>query len=111
MQISFTPTRCDTALNATRQGDVLTLNGEAFDFTALSEGDVLPREAVTCAWLASDVTRESGTLHLTLILPHGADAPVETRFPQPVTLAGNGPVPLPPYEVAQAPTDEPEGEA
>ena len=46
MQISFTPTRCDTALTATRQGDVLTLNGEAFDFTALSEGDVMPRDAV-----------------------------------------------------------------
>ena len=111
MQISFTPTRCDTALVATRQGDVLTLNGEAFDFTALSEGDVLPREAVTCDWLASEVTREGGALHLTLILPHGADAPEETRFPQPVTLTGDGPVPLPPYEVVQAPTDEPEGEA
>ena len=111
MQISFTPTRCDTALTATRHGDVLTLNGEAFDFTALSEGDVLPRDAVTCDWLASDVTREGGALHLTLILPHAADAPEETRFPQPVTLTGDGPVPLPPYEVVQAPTDEPEGEA
>ena len=72
MQISFTPTRCDTALTATRQGDVLTLNGEAFDFTALSEGDVMPRDAVACDWLASEVTCEGGTLHLTLILPHGA---------------------------------------
>ncbi|WOI35009.1 hypothetical protein R1T40_09880 [Tritonibacter scottomollicae] len=111
MQISFTPTRCDTALTATRQGDVLTLNGEAFDFTALSEGDVLPREAVTCDWLASEATRQNGEIHLTLILPHGADAPEETRFPQPVTLTGDGSVPLPPYEVVQAVTDEAEGEA
>ena len=111
MQISFTPRRCDTALTATRQGDVLTLNGEAFDFTALAEGDVLPREAVTCDWLASEVTRADGTLRLTLILPHGADAPEETRFPQPVSLTGDGPVPLPPYEVVQAPTGEPEDEA
>ncbi|WP_417816615.1 hypothetical protein [Tritonibacter scottomollicae] len=111
MQISFSPARHATALIANRLGDVLTLNGEAFDFTALAEGDILPREAVACDWLASDVTRQDGEIRLTLILPHGADAPEETRFPQPVTLTGDGPVPLPPYEVEQAPKDEAEGEA
>jgi len=98
MQISFSPKRCDTALIATRQGDVLTLNGESFDFTALAEGDVLPRDAVACDWLASEVTRAGGEIRLTLILPHGPEAPEATRFAQPLSLTGDGPVPLPAYQ-------------
>ena len=46
------------------------------------------------------MTRAGGVLHLTLILPHGADAPLETRFPAALTLTGDGPVALPPYENA-----------
>ena len=100
MQITLTPQRRDDTLTLTRSGDVLTINGEAFDFTAIPEGGTLPRDAVACDWLAGDVTRAGGVLHLTLILPHGADAPLETRFPAPITLTGDGPVALPPYENA-----------
>jgi len=108
MQLSFQPMRLDQALSVTRQGDALTLNGETFDFAPLQEGDVLPRAAVACEWLASDVTRQGGEICLTLILPHGAEAPQETRFPQPLTLSGDGLVPLPPHAAVQIPTDEPE---
>ncbi|MCG7624396.1 hypothetical protein [Epibacterium sp. Ofav1-8] len=98
MHLSFTPVRQDQELSVTRQGDSLTINGETFDFAPLQEGDVLPRAAVACDWLASDVTRAGGEIHLTLILPHGPDAPEATRFPQPLSLTGDGPVPLPAYE-------------
>ncbi|MCG7622290.1 hypothetical protein [Epibacterium sp. Ofav1-8] len=98
MQISFTPMRLDRALSVSRQGDSLTINGETFDFAPLQEGDVLPRAAVACDWLAADVTREGGVIRLTLILPHGPDAPEATRFPQPLSLTGDGPVPLPAYQ-------------
>jgi len=100
MQITLTPQRRDDTLTLTRSGDVLTINGEAFDFTAIPEGGTLPRDAVACDWLAGDVTRSGGVLHLTLILPHGADAPQETLFPAALTLTGDGPVALPPYENA-----------
>ena len=103
MQITLTPQRRDDILTLVRSGDTLTINGEAFDFAAIPEGGTLPRDAVACDWLAGDVTRQGGQLHLTLILPHGADAPEATLFPAALTLTGDGPVALPAYE-------NPEGE-
>ena len=98
MQITLTPQRRDDRLSLVRSGDVLTINGEAFDFAAIPEGCTLPRDAVACDWLASDIPRIGGQLYLTLILPHGADAPQATLSPAALTLTGDGPVALPPYE-------------
>ena len=101
MQITLTPQRRDDRVTLARKGDVLILNGEAFDFTAIPEGGTLPRDAVACDWLAGNVTRSGGVLHLTLILPHGADAQPETLFPAALTLTGDGPVALPTDEVTR----------
>ena len=98
MHITLSPMRRDEQLTLHRAGDVLTINGEDFDFTPIPEGATLPRDAVDCDWLASDVTRIGGMLHMTLIVPHGANAPEETRFPAPITLVEDGPVELPAYE-------------
>lgn len=95
MLITFTPMRSDDRLTLHRAGDVLTLNGESYDFSPLPEGALLPRDAIDCRWLASDVTRTDGRLHLTLILPHGATARNEALFPQPLMLITDGPVDLP----------------
>ena len=97
MIISFSPMRRADALSVEKSGDVLTINDEAFDFTALPDGATLPQSAVACAWLASDVSRIDGVIHLTLIVPHGARAPQSTLFPHPVT-ASDGPVPIPAYQ-------------
>jgi len=98
MNITLSPVRHDTPLTLHRAGDVLTINGAVYDLTALPDGALLPRAAVDCPWLVSDIERIDGTLHLTLILPHGPNAPQDTRFPQPITLTGDGPVALPPYD-------------
>ncbi|WP_051357822.1 hypothetical protein [Leisingera caerulea] len=95
MQINWTPMRRDEALTINKAGDSLTINGEVFDFSPLPDGATLPRDAVACEWLASDVERSGGEISLTLILPHGANAPEEIRFPQPVVMAADGPVPVP----------------
>lgn len=95
MNITFTPQLRAGALSLSAEGDVLTINGTAFDFGPLPEGGTLPRAAVDCDLLASDVTREDGRIMLTLILPHGSDAPEEARFPQPITVTKAGPIPLP----------------
>lgn len=99
MQITLSPARRATPLTLERTGDALTINGELFDFTPLPEGATLPREAIASDWFAGPVERIGGVLHLTLVLPHGAKAPQETLFPVPLTLTGNGPVTLPPYEL------------
>jgi hypothetical protein len=98
MKISLTPVRLDKELTLSRKGDVLEINGEAFDLSGIPEGARLPAGAVTCEWLASDIERINGALHLTLILPHGANAPQETTFPAPLDVTEDGPIELPPYD-------------
>lgn len=96
MRISFTPMRRADRLVLSKAGDVLTINGTEIDFSAIPEGGLCPRAAVPCDWLASDVERKGGVIHLTLILPHGPTAPDDTLFPVPI-MAADGPVPVPPY--------------
>ena len=110
MIISFSSQRRDDSLTLHVAGDVPTINGTAYDFGPLPEGAILPRDAVNCEWLASDVTRIGGRIHLTLILPHGPipyPAPPEAAavlFPQPIHVTSNGPIALPSW----APPPEPE---
>lgn len=96
--ITLSPQRRDDRLEVSISGDVLTINGEAYDFSALPDGATLPRDAVDCDMLAGDVDRVGAFLRLSLFLPHGDNAPEETRFPAPI-MAGDGPVALPPYEI------------
>lgn len=106
MHITLTPVRGDTPRHLHRKGDVLTVDGEAYDFSGLPEGATLPRDAVTGDWLASDVERVGGALRMTVILPHGADAPAATRFPAPVIDPPDGAVILPPHDDAKEAADE-----
>lgn len=99
MKLIFSPIRTEARLEVSVSGDVLVLNGEAFDFAPLPMGAVLPCAAVGSEWISGDIARaEDGTLTVPLLLPHGALAPEETLFPQPMD-ATDGPVPLPPYAV------------
>lgn len=101
MKISFSPMRRDDTLTLSKNGDTLAINGEAFDLSGIPEGATLPRDAVDCEWLASDVERIDGALHMTLILPHGADAPHEALFPEPLTVTSDGPIELPAVSLVQ----------
>lgn len=94
MLISFSPMRRDDTLTLSLSGDVLTINGDPFDFSGVTEGAVLPRDAVACEFLASDVTRTGGVIALTVILPLAGDAPEAARFPEPIT-ATDGAITLP----------------
>ena len=101
MHLTLSPQRAEQKLHLQRQGDVLTINGTEYDFTQLPEGATLSRAAVDCDWLASDVERVGGMLHLTLVLPHGGSASPETLFPIPIINPPDGPVILPPYTDAR----------
>lgn len=95
MIITFSPTRSDAQLNLSKTGDVITINGEAFDFSMLPDGALLPREAISSDWLVSDVERINGIIQFTMILPHGADAPAEMRQPTFMEITEDGPISLP----------------
>ena len=94
MLITLLPVRMDQPLTASREGSVLVLNGTAVDLTGY--------DAATAPnpWITGQPVEADGLWHLSLILPHGGDAPDETRFPAALALAGDGPVNLPPYDAA-----------
>ena len=85
--------RRDT-LSVDNTGDVLKLNGVVLYFAQLPDGATLPREAIDCPWIAGDVQRIDGVLHVPLLLPIAADASDAARFPQPITVTQDGPVEL-----------------
>ncbi len=103
MKITLSPIRHDHRPVFERQGDTLTIDGELFDFSAVPEGAILPSDAVASPWVAGPVTREDGMLHLVLALSHGAHAPQDTLFPSPVTVTGDGTIPLPPHSLPKEP--------
>lgn len=102
MILTFSPMRHDATLTLHRLGDRLMVNGQMLDLSGLAEGARIEAEGLDCPWLASDVVRRDGQLHLTLILPHGAEAPDETLYPLPLVVAADGPVAVPPHGAGAA---------
>ena len=95
MHITLAPQRSDDTLTVSKSGDTLTINGTTYDFSVIPEGATLPAEAVDCAFVTDKIERINGVLHLTLILPHGANASEAARFPQPIIDPADGPLELP----------------
>ncbi len=95
MQIKLSPVRVDETLAVSRAGDVLTVNGEPFDFSRLPDGATLPADAINSEHFVGPVERINGELHLTLRLPHGPNPSRAVAFPQPIQVTQDGPVALP----------------
>jgi len=106
MKIKLSPMRLDRTLTLRTRGDTLFLNEDEIDFSSLPEGATLPKEAISSDWFAADIERVNGELQLCLILPHGADAPKETLFPDVLQILEDGPVTLPLYENKPVENDE-----
>ena len=76
MKLLFVPKSRRAPMTLARTGDSLTIDGEAFDFSGLPDGGTLKREAIDCARIAGDVSRDAaGVLTVPLYLPHGPGAP------------------------------------
>ena len=95
MHISFSPQRRDATLTVSKAGDVLTINGEKLNLEPLPDGATIPAGEIPCEWISGPVERIDGEIHLTLILPHGANPPPEVAFPEPITVTEDGPITLP----------------
>ncbi|MBD9509985.1 hypothetical protein IB265_24730 [Ensifer sp. ENS10] len=109
MKIALSPTRSDDTLTVVKAGDVLTINGAAFDFSALPDGATIPAGEIPCEWIIGPVERVAGRLHLTLILPHGANPSEAVAFPAALDNPPDGPLALPfdPPPVEQLIEEEP----
>ena len=81
MRISFMPQLTDRTLTVSKAGDVLTIDGEEYNFSWLPDGatipNSLPRPAssdpdttIPCKAILGPVHRVDGELRLTLILPY-----------------------------------------
>ena len=95
MKITLSPQRRDDTLTVIKQGDTLTINGTAYDFSQLPDGGTLPADAVNCEYVINSVDRVNGELELTLLLPHGANASEAARFPEPIINPADGELELP----------------
>jgi len=95
MRISFSPQRRDDALAVSKAGDVLNINGEAFDFGSLPDGATIPAGSIPSIWILGPVERIDGDLHLTLLLPTFDNPSDAVAHPQPITVTEDGPVAIP----------------
>lgn len=115
MRISFSPQLRDGKLVVVKAGDVLTINGDPFDFSVIPEGATLPADAVGSEWVVGEVSRQGGELRITLLLPHSINASPVVTFPADIVGPADGPVsvpsdpePAPLVEVLPQPAPKPE---
>lgn len=95
MRITFSPQRRNDALAVGKLGDAITINGEVFDFSVIPDGATLPAEAVDCEFITGAVERIAGALHLSILLPIGANPSPAAAFPAPLINPPDGPLELP----------------
>lgn len=100
MQITLSPTRSDARLTLHRAGDTLTCNGTAIDLAGYDP------ESAPNDWIIGTPIAGADGWQVTLLFPHGAGAPHEALWPEPITLQGDGPVTLPPADPVDPPADE-----
>lgn len=111
MLLKFSPRRQDDGdITIVVEGDVITVGGKEFDFSPLKAGDQLPADACLPEAFFGDITRGEHGIELTVVLPHGANAPYERRFPGPIITVVDGPVELPPYDIVPEPPVLPENQ-
>lgn len=74
---------------------VLVVNGIQYDLSEVPDGATVQHPII------QNCTRTGDNYELTIILPHGANAPHETRFPEPIEVTVNGDITLPIYDTTQ----------
>lgn len=95
MIIQLSPQVNSSKLTVSKQGDALTINGELFDFSPLTDGSVLPAVAVGSDFVIGNVHRKDGQLNITLLLPILFDAPPSATFPAPIINPPDGDINFP----------------
>lgn len=101
LKLVLSPVRSDLRTVASLTGTVLTLNGEQYDLSELPDGAVARHPKL------GKVTRRGDEYECAITLGHGANAPEETRFPEPLVLTDHeGPIELPPFDAVSETEEE-----
>jgi hypothetical protein len=95
MNIKLVPQINGGNLELLKSGSILVINGEAFDFSPMSEGSILPRDAINSDWFVGDVDMTDGAISMSLIFPIPPNYSPEQAFPELLTGIPDGPVALP----------------
>lgn len=109
MIINLSPTPSDEeAPVVVVTGQVITVNGEDFDFGIVPAGYTLPRGSVDSPWFEnSEVIRDhDGNLIVTMRFPYPEGAGEDMRFPTPINVTEDGPLDLPTYTPPEVPVYE-----
>lgn len=78
-----------------KAGDILTINGTAYDFRVIPDGATLPASAVVCNYITGNIERVGGILHINIILPTTESATQAANFPAPIINPADGALVLP----------------
>lgn len=97
LKINLSPVRSDEPQSTVSYtAPILTVDGVDYNLSELPDGATAQHPVL------GTVKRTGDDYEVTLKLTHGANAPYETRFPEPVEVTTDGPVTLPDYdEVAE----------
>lgn len=98
MNITFTPQLRDdiTLASLSKAGDVLTINGTAYDFSVIPNGQVAYSDAFAGEMVVHASRDFSGELSVTLRLPYAnPNAPASVIFPDPIQNAPDGAIGVP----------------
>lgn len=95
MKINLSPIRRDEPLVLARIDETLQINGRSFDFSTLSVGEQASPETLDCDWFVGPIRRTQEGLEVSIAYPIGPGATEDQRFPEPLTVAENGPIVLP----------------
>lgn len=85
----------ERSLSVAVQGDTITINGDGLDLSNLKDGDILPASSVASDFVVGMITKTSGQIGITLVLPYNGTAPESVCFPKPIVVTSDGPVTLP----------------
>lgn len=78
-----------------KRGDTLIINGEAFDFSPLQEGERIPMQAINSVFFSGAVERHDGELIVPIRMPISDRLAETIGEPGPLLNAPDGPLDLP----------------
>lgn len=95
MLIKLSPQRRDDTLTVVKSGDVLTINGDELDLSAIPDGATVRDAWQLHSFLTGEIQRVNGEIEITFILPHGPNPSQSVAFPEPIVNPSDGTIELP----------------